>query len=137
MIPQIGQHVKCILRAGVVAEGIVEEWGTTAQLRSLDGENILIITHPTDDIVLIKITVKSPIKNKISSNLENEFKEIHDQPSNNDLRLKQMVELKALLLEQEKKIITDKLKDHSIGEVKKAKYEYPGFLAQQGSKQHT
>ncbi len=56
MTPHAGQHVKCILRNGAIAEGIVEEWfANVVQLRSLHDDSILIITHPTEDIMLIKI----------------------------------------------------------------------------------
>ena len=159
MIPQIGQHVKCLLRTGVLAEGIIEEWGEkTVQLRSLDEENILIITHPNDDIMLIKIILndqpavaeitekvteitekirKKELKNSYKFNhpdLEEKFQEVYEKPSNDDLRLKQLADLKVLLIEQEKKIIIDKLKEHHIGPVNKAKYGQPGFLSLKSTK---
>jgi hypothetical protein len=152
MIPQVGQHVKCLLRTGVLAEGIVEDWGErTVQLRSLDEENILIITHPNDDIMLIKVVLNThqsaaeKVAEKIrragperpvpeSADLKQKFQEVYDSPSDDDLRLKELADLKIMLIEQEKKIIADKLKSHHIGPVNKAKYGYPGFLTKPSTK---
>lgn len=140
MIPQIGQHVKCLLKENIIAEGIVEEWSDNfVQLLSLDKQSILIIYRPSE-IVLVKIIINEQIvENKrkdplIQTNLEEQFQEVYEQPSSDDLRNKKLVELKALLVKQEKKIVTEKLKDHSIEEVKEIKYGYPGFFAKQSIK---
>jgi hypothetical protein len=136
MMPTSGQHVKCILKNGAVVEGIVEEWSTNSvELRSLDGESILIIPRPNEDIMLIKVLLEKLkpeveiIKEKIieKGSLEEELQKTVEQTSN-DLRLKKMAELKILLAQQERKIITDKLKDHHISDVRKAQYERPGFF---------
>jgi hypothetical protein len=135
MIPQDGQYVKCILKNGAVVEGYVEEWiQNEVQLRSIDGESIMIITHPEEDIMLIKImldkqeSIETPVNSPppARTDLEQEFEETYNQPSNDDLRVKKLAELKIMLVEQDKKIITDKMKDHRIGEVKKVMYGYPG-----------
>ena len=139
MMPKEGQHVKCVLRTGAMAEGIVEEWfNNVVQLRSLDGESILIIPHPNEDIMLIKIVLDKPkseaevikekiIKKQTHSDLEKELQKVYEQPSGDDLRTKKMVELKVLMAEQEKKIIADKLKDHRIGDTRKVEYGQPEF----------
>lgn len=139
MIPQAGQHVKCVLRTGTMAEGIVEEWNNNVvQLRSLDGESILIIPHPNEDIMLIKIVLGKPkdhveeIKEKSTENkseLEEKFQTIYEQPSDDNLRTKKMVELKILMIEQDKKIVADKLKDHRIGDTRKVEYGQPKFFS--------
>lgn len=139
MIPQIGQHVKCILRTGVMVEGIIEEWGESVQLKSLDGESILIIPHYTNDIMMIKIMLPKKIENKeeqiISKNkLEKEFEEAYKQPSEENFRIKKLAELKKLLINQEKKIISEKIKDHNIEAIKKAEYGYPGFFTSKSIK---
>ena len=103
MIPQIGQHVKCVLRTGAMAEGIVKFWENTVQLQSLDGESILIIPHPADDIILIKVLLfdkekkinKPIIESKTELDLQ--FKETVALPADN-LRNKKLAELKILLL---------------------------------------
>jgi len=142
MMPTNGQHVKCILKNGAIVEGIVKEWGANSvELRSLDGESILIIPHPNEDIMLIKVLLEKPkpdveiIKEKIieAGSLEEELQKTVEQTSD-DLRLKKMADLKILLAQQEKKIITDKLKDHHISDVRKAQYGYPGFYKMPSTK---
>jgi len=64
MTPQPEQHVRCIFRNGTLIEGIVKEWQPSgAQLQSLNDESILIIPHPDQDIILIKVLPKSFNKN--------------------------------------------------------------------------
>lgn len=138
MIPKEGQHVKCILRTGAIAEGIVEEWfNNHVQLKSLDGESILIITHPAEDIMLIKIilepkTQAEEVSDKIraKSALEQKFEEVrqnHD-PNNADDR-KTLAQLRVELAEQERKIVSEKLKDHTATQIPKAtRYHYPGNM---------
>jgi hypothetical protein len=135
MMPRIGQHVKCVLRTGAIAEGIVNEWGNSVELKSLDGESILILPHANDDIMLIKIILKKDIIKEIPklNNLEEEMVDAYNQPSN-DLRIKKIAELKILMAEQEKKIIADKLKSHSIDSIKKVEYGTPKFFKVNGSK---
>lgn len=139
MIPKDGQHVKCILRTGAIAEGIVEEWyNNVVQLRSLDGESILIIPHPNEDIMLIKILMEKPAPEQVNkedyeikNNLEKQFQKVQETPSTDPLRLKKLAELKLLMVEQEKKIIADKVKSHQVGEPRKVQYGQPGFLKKQ------
>lgn len=125
-----GSHVKCVLQNSTVVEGIVLEWSNKiVKLKSLDETNIMIITHPEEDIRLIKVYVVEDKKNNVPlSDLEQQFKEEVEKPTNSDLRLKNLVDLKKMMAEQEKKIISEKLKSHHIGNVHGVKYEYPGFL---------
>jgi hypothetical protein len=136
MMPEKGQHVKCLLRGNTLAEGTIEEWrDNVVKLLSLDEKSLLIIHHPQDDIILTKIILCDVVvdaKDKIvakQSELEEQFQQVYEQPSGDDLRTKSMVELKSLMAAQEKKIIAEKLKDHKIAEVKEVKYGYPGFLS--------
>jgi len=128
MIPQKGQHIRCLLRNNLIIDGIVESWSDAKSvLRSLDDTSVYIIQHSAQDIVVIKIILKEPIK--IKNDLSTQFEEELTKPSNDELRLKNMAELKTLLNEQEKKIIAEKLKDHHVnGDVKKVTYEQPGFF---------
>ena len=137
MIPEHGQHVKCVLRTGALAEGIVEVWSPDeVLLYSLDGESILIITHPREDIMLIKIILGQPEDDRQlvteseapPNELEKQFQQVHQAPSSVDdnLRLKKMADLKIMLAEQERKIVAQKMTDHHIGEVRKVTYGYPG-----------
>lgn len=128
MIPQKGNHIKCLMRNNLVLEGIVELWSNDQSiLRSLDGTSVSIVQHPAQDIVVIKIILKEPTQ--IKKELEVKFEEEFNKPSDDDLRVKNMVELKTMLNEQEKKIVAEKLKSHHIGEVKRTSYGQPGFFS--------
>lgn len=140
MIPKRGQHVKCILRTGAIAEGIVEEWfNNHVQLKSLDGESILIITHPAEDIMLIKIILepKNRAEEIAAKDLEQEksdkermfedFRARHN-PNDPDDR-KTLADLRIELIEQDRKIVAEKLKDHTPTQAPKAtRYHYPGNM---------
>jgi hypothetical protein len=128
MIPQIGQHIRCLLRNNLIIDGIVESWSDAKSvLRSLDNSSVSIIQHSSQDIVVIKIILKEP--EKLKSDLSSQFEEEYAKPSNDQLRLKNMAELKTLLNEQEKKIIAEKLKEHHVNDdVKKVTYGTPGFF---------
>lgn len=147
MTPKNGQHVKCVLRTGAVVEGIVQEWANNkVQLRSVDGESVLIIPHPEEDIMIIKIILTMPkinlptvdkmedrteietsqVLRSIEGSLEYKFQEAEKLPSDDPLKMKTLAELRAALLAQEKKIISEKLRNHYISNTKKAQYGYPG-----------
>jgi hypothetical protein len=136
MIPEVGQHVKCMLKNGALAEGIVEEWyNNYVKLLACDHSSIIIIHHPEEDIVLTKIILdddiavqyKEPAETPPKNSAEAEFQKIVREPSS-DLRNKRLAELKVELAKEERKIIAEKLRDHHIGEVKKVQYGIPGFL---------
>src|SRR5271170_6957020 len=57
----LGRHVKCFLRNSTVVEGVVEQWGDTLQLQSLDGKSLLIIHQPAQDIVLTKVLLSDDV----------------------------------------------------------------------------
>jgi hypothetical protein len=129
-----GQHIKCILRNSTVVEGIVIEWGAILQLQSLDGESLLIVHHPEEDIVLTKVVLTSDdVEQEESEKIESpdfqqQFQRAVAQENEIDLRTKSLVELRQLQAKQTKKIIARKLKDHSLGQVQKVTYGQPGFL---------
>jgi hypothetical protein len=122
MTPQTGQHVKVILRNGAIAEGIVEEWlANTVQLKSLDGESILIITHPTEDIMLIKVMLDKPEEVEVEPestqeevrDFDSQFQEAAKTTDPNDVdAVKSLAQLRIELNKQERRIIAEKLKDH-------------------------
>jgi hypothetical protein len=125
------QHVKCVFKNGTLVEGIVESWTKEeAILTSLDGESMLIIPRPDDDIMLIKLVLSKPIvKEKTKpelpkTELEQKFNEVLAQPSDTPGRVETLAELRIELAEADRKIITDKLKDHHIGTPQQTKYEY-------------
>jgi hypothetical protein len=127
MILQFGQHVKCIFRNGTIVEGIVEEWTTNSvHLRSLSDQSLLIILHPDEDIMLIKVmpealveeesmaevpAVTHPIREKIRAKL----KEVEQPMDDAELQNKTVAELRLLAIEQEKQILVNKIKEHFPG----------------------
>jgi hypothetical protein len=148
MTPQPGQHVKCILRNGALAEGIVESWLVDeVQLKSLDGESILIITRPTEDIMLIKILLEIPKENEeqlevhsIDEEIKSDLKEKVElateamDPTNIE-SIKTLAELKIELAKQERKIIAEKLREHrpSAYAPSTTPYHYPSVVDKQMS----
>ena len=135
------KKVKLLLSGNIIVEGVVKSWNANSvHLISLDGSSTSIITHPNEDIRVIKVfedkveDVELP-KNNVSkvtaSNLQNKFEEMYKQPVSDNLRLKKLVDLKKDLIQQEKEIIANKLKEHTVEEVRKVKYEQPGFFKKQ------
>lgn len=144
----IGKHVKLLLQGNLILEGIVKDWfEDQVILTSLDKKSISIVMHPEEDIRVIKVILESednltedsssensepiPDKKEINTELEKKFNEVYNSPSENDLRVKTLTELKSQLIEQEKAIISEKLKNHEINEVRTVKYELPRFLKKQ------
>lgn len=134
-----GQYVKCWFRNNVMIEGYVESWtDKQSVLKSLDGKSILIIFNTDDDIVAIKVMLpkwdqpSSPTE--IKTELEEKFQKIYDEPSDSELRVLKLSQLKQMMNEQEKKIITDKLKSHTIDGARKIEYGYPGIHKKPRSK---
>lgn len=137
MIPPNKSHVKILLRNNATVEGIVQEWSNFIKLQSLDEQSYMIIPRPEDDIILIKVFLENPSEEKekikttseeIKTELEQQFQQVVEQPSDDPTRHKSLAELKVLLVNQDRQIITDKLRSHHLGETKKVEYGYPGFL---------
>jgi hypothetical protein len=136
MIPELGQHVKCFMRSTMVLEGIVEEWSADqVVLKSLeDDQSILIIHRPTDDIAITKIMTGQPqektelelpeIRQEIKAKLDEVLHPISDDA---DLEKLNILQLRKLVIEQEKKIIAEKTKEHfgSAGHAKLTPYSTP------------
>lgn len=125
------KEVKLLLNNGVVIEGFIKEWQDNELLVYSENGNETIVFSPKTNIVAIKI-INGSEENKISSkeekmtDLEEKFEQTYNEPSeNNDLRVKNLSDLRVELLKQEKKIISDKLKDHNIGSIKTVQYSSP------------
>jgi hypothetical protein len=134
MTPQAGQRLKIVLRTGTVVDGILEEWAANqVQLRSLDGDSILIIRHPDEDIVLIKIMLDNSEKKKTEpeenkTELEKKFDEVHQKSDPfSDLSNKSLADLKVEIAKQDREIIARKLREHrpTVGQGLN-QYVYPG-----------
>jgi hypothetical protein len=138
MNPPINSHVKILLRNNTTAEGIVKEWDTIVKLQSLDGQSYMIILHPQEDIILIKVFLEENYRKNIQeesqkTELEQQFQQVVEQPSDDPTRIKSLVELRGLLAKQDKQIIANKLKQHYIGTARKVEYGVPRFFKKPGS----
>lgn len=142
----VGQHVKCFLRSGMVLEGIVEESGAQVVLRSLVDQSLMIIHRPSEDIMLTKV-LQDPELQEISEDTSNDpalvvtisnnepiqervKKKLHEvlQPiDDTELQKKSLQELRLLVIERERQIITGKKKEHfgSAGSAKMTRYSSP------------
>jgi hypothetical protein len=111
-----GQSVKILFRNNASVEGIVDTWEVDNYvLKSLDGKSFLIIQNPNQDIVLIKVIINDTAKVTVTDHI----KPINVEPENTeelnkDLRYKKLAELRIAKIEQEKKIIAEQLKSHTI-----------------------
>ncbi len=136
-IPDIGVHVKCFLRNGNAIEGVVDSWANgEVVLRTLDGESLMIIHDPKQDIMLTKVLlVQEPTVQAREQTIAEKIKERaveEGQPEPDPVSLDAMTkaQLHIELVEQERKIITDQLKTHFPDYVapRKKTYGYPGFF---------
>lgn len=118
-----GQHVKYFLRNGMVLEGFVEE-DTAAKvvLKSLDGQSLMILHRPTEDIMMTKVVlgkfvpeseVKDPtIVVPMSNNsVKEKLHEVLEQ-EDPDLQKLSIEELRQLIVEQERQLIANKKREH-------------------------
>lgn len=135
MTPQKGQYIKCILKNNLVVEGIVDSWSKDAAILATDGSSLSIIPNVTENVILVKIIFKT--SQQVKSDLEQKFHEVHQSPSDDDLRNQKMADLKILMIEQDKKIVSEKLKDHNITDIKRATYDQLGILKKQSTQLHS
>jgi hypothetical protein len=126
---EIDQHVIFYLQNNISIEGIIEFYSEEeAILTSLNGLSKLIIPHPERDIVFAKIVLESLKKqplSEIKEKISTEIREVLKEP-NEDLRGKSIRHLKALVAEQDRKIMVERIKNHQLGEPRIVDYVYPG-----------
>jgi uncharacterized membrane protein YheB (UPF0754 family) len=126
MIPETGQHVKCFMRSTMVLEGIIEEWSSNqVVLKSLDSESIMIIHRPQEDIMITKVVLEKiseekplneaeKVKKKILDKMEikERLQQVLDPISDEELNKTNLKRLRELVVEQDKKLITQKRQEH-------------------------
>jgi len=145
MIPSKDQYVRIIFKNSTHAEGFVESWsGREAVLRSADGTSLLIIQDVAADIMAVKVYFDPPEKqSKIEEEIERkqeieqDFEEVHKEPEIDQYaKARTLLELRKLQAEQDRKIVSEKLKDHTATQtnVTVPKYELPGFFKKQSAK---
>lgn len=152
MIPEKDTYVRIIFRNSMQAEGYVESWSDKrAVLRSDEGLSLLIIQDPVADIMLIKVfpeteesdeTIETPPpfrsteQVKRREEIDEDFEDVKRETEIDQyLKAKTLLELRKLQMEQDRKIISEQLKDHTPTHSQvKVQYELPGFFKKQGSK---
>jgi hypothetical protein len=156
MKPKIGDTVKIFIKSSVV-EGRVYKWGKKIVLSSDDNKSFMVINKPKN-IFMYKVLqsylpietskqipedkseelVAEPLAEGIDSWHSGESSEVFldqdiDLPMEMDLRAKSLAELHKLKIEEERKLVAQKLKQHHTTGLKKVNYELPGFFKKQGS----
>jgi NurA-like 5'-3' nuclease len=134
MNPQKGDEVKLLFRNNLEIEGVVQTWSNEKSIiKCANNDNFYIIQKTAEDIVVV-LVVKTPTPEKIKEELQTDFEQTYNQPSNEnlqpeDLRIQNLASLRKLLIKQDKKIVEDKLKTHSSTPFSYGvKYGVPGFL---------
>lgn len=127
---EVGQYVKIVFRNSTQAEGTVEFWSDKESiLVSTDKLSKFIIFNTQDDVMAVKICYEAPVvevKKRFEETVE-EFKRVYAEPSTDELRNHNLAHLKTLMNEQEKKIISDKVKSHTITNSRPTQYGLPSI----------
>lgn len=122
----VGKHIKVIFKNGSQVEGIVSSWSSTqVRLISEDEASMLIIMNISEDALAVKITLDNKKPEQKLQGLQEQFQEVYEQPSNNDLRLMSLAKLKTAMIEQEKKIVSEKIRDHTPSQIQRVEYGNP------------
>lgn len=134
MMPQAGQQVKIIFRNGTVVEGVVNVWeNNTVELKSLDDKSVLIISHPAEDIMMIKVSLEheEPPFKMVDKKINDAWKDAVDKTDHRDPeQIKTLAELRVELNKQEKEIIAKKLREHRPSHSPQiGPYHYPSAVA--------
>jgi len=140
--PKEGQHIKCFLRNGSVVEGIVEIWDSPVILKTLDGTSQMIIHNPMQDIMLTKVLLSEAVPAKsreqeIADKIrEKAMEEGQPEPDEQSLNAMTKAQLHVELIEQERRVVAEKMKDHypESQVPRKKTYGYPRFLQKPSTK---
>jgi hypothetical protein len=142
MKPFANDQVKIYFKNGFQVEGRVQSWGKKIILTSEDKNSFMVIAK-LKEIVMYKVVKSNTIYSELplAPTKEEQIEEIDvvadtqsDPSLSLELRGKKLAELHKLKIEEEKKAIAQKLKEHHISEVKKVNYELPGFFQKQSTK---
>jgi sRNA-binding regulator protein Hfq len=142
MIPQKGQYVKIVFRNGTQMEGIVENWtDQKTVLLSEDGQSTMVIMKTAEDVLAFKVVFNHmsliEAKKRLAES-QDKFRQILKQPipveqveeeglAPLQIKAKTLAQLKTLMIEQEKKIISEKIREHSANDIRTTNYEQPRF----------
>jgi hypothetical protein len=124
-----GTQIIAVMNNAIQIAGVVEVWSEQESILMLKDGSKWIIHNTAKDVMLTKLVVMEPSLKETQNErhaLQEEFEEAC-QAASDDLRVKKLAELKILLNNQEKQIISQKLREHEITEVKPVQYEQPRF----------
>lgn len=121
-----GQHVKCFMRSTMVLEGLIEEWEEAqVVLKSLDGKSLMILHSPATDIIMTKIVLEEPAEEIPQQEtpqelldaqpqdwIKEKLAEVLSPTDDQDLDKQNIGQLRKMVHEQEKAMITQKKKEH-------------------------
>ena len=132
----LDKHVKLLLKDNIIIEGIVTSWGKEVILKSPDNKSCSVITHPDEDIRVIKI-INTEKENKkenhqtlvVDESLKQKIQDAINAPSTDSLRIKTIAELKKELNKNEKEAIANNLKNINMTDNSNVvRYQYPPFI---------
>ncbi len=137
MTPQKGQYVKLMFRNGAQAEGFVESWSDAQSVLKSDNGSLFLVQRTAEDVMAVKIVMDFVPRVTLEQKLEEyqqQFDEELEKPSSDDLRIKNLAQLKSAMIQQEKKITAAKLSSHDISSGnRKSSYEH-GLFALKSTK---
>lgn len=127
-----GQYIKVIFKNNTLIEGIVESWSDQQSiLKSADGSNLFIIFQTLEDVMAVKIVLNYCPPGELNKRLlqtQSKFEEVKASPSNDDLRIKRLSELRKELIKQEKEIVAHQLKEHAVSGTSRVNYGIPNLI---------
>lgn len=143
MKPSRNDLVKIFLKNGLQVEGKIQSWDKEIILTSDDSQDYLVITKPKQ-VIMYKVIKQPIIENKPYYNPEiidreevvdeevfQPSSELQEEVTDQDLKFKSMIELRKLKIEEEKKAIAKRMKEHHTGPARKVEYtshdQIPGF----------
>lgn len=142
MIPKKGQYVKVVFRNGTQMEGIVDTWSEQKSvLLAQDKQSVMVIMKTLEDVLAFKIILNhlslEEAQKKLSES-QDKFREVIKTPIPPEqveqegltplqIKAKTLAQLKTIMIEQEKKIIAEKIREHTIHDVRIPRYEQPRF----------
>ncbi len=104
MDPEKGTFVSVYFKNGILEQGIVESWSDNKSvLKSVSGNSLIIIQKTLEDVMLVKIEIKSkPIE------FDDEIKLEEPEPNQN-LRVMKLAELRRQKIIEDRRLAREQL----------------------------
>jgi hypothetical protein len=136
---QVGSVVKIFFRGGLSAQGTIVEWSETSLLLKAENcEDLLLINNPKEDILMIRIFASKQDKPQQNVSEQPKTNRSEFQPEQNlDIKSRslKLVDLKLKQAEQERKIVSEKMKSFEPNpDTKSIEYGQPKFVKQYSGK---